>query len=440
MSEWRRLQGDFVGTIVVGDLNLHHVHWLRHSTHISVEGTTLFRFCSDNGFRQCVTEPTRGENILDLVLTDLDELRDATVGAQISDHRVVRGVADLSVQRVESQPRIVYDYSGAPWSRIRAEFSNTDWSFIDVFDVDAATTEVTRIIIGILDRLVQKRIISNDLSKHPWLNDRCLEFIRRKRAVEGTSEFADAAAACSAGILAEYHKYIDRTRAKFQRLRRGSKAWWRLANEIMNRKSGFSGVPALKRDDGNWERSTVGKAALLADVFDARYVLPEATTNAYSWIAGENTRRGFLPIRLRLALRGLKKLSIDSATGPDGLGARVLKECFTVLAFPLVRLARRIVSTHRWPQLWTTHWVIPLFKKGSVFQPQNYRGIHLIARCQKSWNECYLRFCSAIVACGFRRATVCIQKGARRTRCFSILRHSVDLCFQFATKNCDVLQ
>ena len=65
--EWARLAPDFIGTIVVGDLNVHHTHWLRHSTHVSVEGTRLYRFCIDNGFRQCVSAPTRGDNTLDLV-------------------------------------------------------------------------------------------------------------------------------------------------------------------------------------------------------------------------------------------------------------------------------------------------------------------------------------------------------------------------------------
>ena len=383
ISEWNRLVGDFVGTIVVGDLNVHHLHWLRFSTHTSVEGTMLFRFCGDNGFRQCVTEPTRGDNVLDLVLTDMAEVYGAEVGAQISDHRVVRSSVDLSVPRAETQLRTVYDYSFANWGRIRAELSCMDWSFIGTFDVDTSSVEFTRILLRLLDRFVPKRVVSTESSKHPWLNEQCLELIRKKRAAEGTPDFADAARACSEGILMEYHKYVDRTRAKFRRLRRGSKAWWRLASEIMSRKSGHSGVPALKRDDGTWERTAVGKAQLFVDTFEGRYFLPDAATNAYSWFVGENVRRGFLPIRSRLVLKVLVQLSADSATGPDGLAARVLKECALVLAFPLVRLARRIVATHRWPQIWTTHWVIPLFKRGSVFVPLNYRGIHLTAQVSK---------------------------------------------------------
>ena len=291
--EWARLAGDFVGTIVVGDLNVHHTHWLRHSTHVSVEGTRFFRFCTDNGFRQCVATPTRGDNLLDLVLTDLAEVHNAKVGAQVSDYRVVRGRADLSVPRAQMQRRTVYDYKNAAWARIRTEITHTDWSFINVWGVDEATTEFTRILVSILDRFVPKRVLTNDVSTHPWLNERCLDLIRRKRSAEGTPGFLDVAAACSAGILAEYHRYIDRTRVKLQQMRRGSKGWWRLANEIMHRKSASSGVPALKRDDGTWERTAVGKAELLADVFDARYTLPEASPNMYTWFVRENVRVAF---------------------------------------------------------------------------------------------------------------------------------------------------
>ena len=381
--EWARLAPDFIGTIVVGDLNVHHTHWLRHSTHVSVEGTRLYRFCIDNGFRQCVSAPTRGDNTLDLVLTDLEELRGTVVGAQISDHRIVRAEVNLSVPRAELQRRVVYDYKNAAWTRVRMEVFHTDWSFLDAWDVDRATAEITRILLCILDWFVPKRVFTNEVTTHPWLNDRCLELIRRKRLAEGTADFPDAAAACSAGILFEYHLYIERTRMKLRNIRRGSKAWWRLANDIMHRNNGIFGIPALKRDDGSWERTASGKAELLADVLGSRYVLPEATTNAYTWTAAEHIRTGFLPIRVRMAIRVLRDLSIESATGPDNLGARFLKECFAAVAHPLVKLARRILSTQRWPQIWTIHWITALFKRGAAFLQKNYRGIHLTAQMSK---------------------------------------------------------
>jgi hypothetical protein len=55
-----------------------------------------------------------------------------------------------------------------------------------------------------------------------------------------------------------------------------------------------------------------------------------------------------------------------------------------VLAKPLVALARVILSTRRWPTLWLVHWIVPLYKKKTVFNAANYRGIHLTAQLSKA--------------------------------------------------------
>ena len=42
-----------------------------------------------------------------------------------------------------------------------------------------------------------------------------------------------------------------------------------------------------------------------------------------------------------------------------------------------------ILSTGEWPDDWRTHWIAPIFKKGAVFSPKNYRGVHLTAQLAK---------------------------------------------------------
>ena len=42
-NEWARLSTGFIGTLVVGDLNVHHTHWLKFSASVSVEGTATIR-------------------------------------------------------------------------------------------------------------------------------------------------------------------------------------------------------------------------------------------------------------------------------------------------------------------------------------------------------------------------------------------------------------
>ena len=85
-EEWQRLSTDALGTIVVGDLNVHHIRWLRFSSRNSAEGELLRDICDSVGLRQLVREPTRGDNLLDLALTDVDEVR-CKVVSKIADHK-----------------------------------------------------------------------------------------------------------------------------------------------------------------------------------------------------------------------------------------------------------------------------------------------------------------------------------------------------------------
>ena len=41
-AEWERLSDGFLGTLIVGDVNVHHTHWLKFSHSVSVEGSCLF--------------------------------------------------------------------------------------------------------------------------------------------------------------------------------------------------------------------------------------------------------------------------------------------------------------------------------------------------------------------------------------------------------------
>ena len=73
-----------------------------------------------------------------------------------------------------------------------------------------------------------------------------------------------------------------------------------------------------------------------------------------------------------------------SATGPDGVPARVLKACANVLAKPLCELARRVLETGRWPEGWLQHWIVPLHKRGATHAAGNYRGAHLTSQLSKA--------------------------------------------------------
>ena len=84
--------------VVMGDFNS-NVDW---ETRNSCENSPLLEFVNDGFLTQWVKEPTRGDNILDLVLTTEDDIvKHLSVGEELggSDHRSIR--FDVQVPEAE---------------------------------------------------------------------------------------------------------------------------------------------------------------------------------------------------------------------------------------------------------------------------------------------------------------------------------------------------
>ena len=82
-------------------------------------------------------------------------------------------------------------------------------------------------------------------------------------------------------------------------------------------------------------------------------------------------------------LRGLKE---DSATGPDLLPTKMLRECADVLAKPFRMLALLILQQGAWPEAWMMHWIVPLFKKVQFSNREIIEGYISQRRFRKPWS------------------------------------------------------
>lgn len=78
-----------IGTILCGDMSIHHKGWLVHSNNITQEGKCLFDICCTHHFRECIKLPTRGKHLLDLTLTSIQECFTCKVVPRVSDHQMV---------------------------------------------------------------------------------------------------------------------------------------------------------------------------------------------------------------------------------------------------------------------------------------------------------------------------------------------------------------
>ena len=125
-----RLSVGFLCTLVVGDINVHHTHWLTFSHTVSVEGSR---------FRQMIKQPTHIEgHLLDLGVVDMIEVESATVLPRVANHNVIRFVMNFEMPHQHPRGRRVYEYNQAPWHVTRADLAAQDWFRIRTSSVDDA--------------------------------------------------------------------------------------------------------------------------------------------------------------------------------------------------------------------------------------------------------------------------------------------------------------
>ena len=83
------------------------------------------------------------------------------------------------------------------------------------------------------------------------------------------------------------------------------------------------------------------------------------------------------PISCTEILKAIQKLKLNKASGPDGMIGEFFKFSSVVIIDYLVALFNHLFDIGYYPEDWSESIILPLFKKGNVNDPNNYRGISL---------------------------------------------------------------
>ena len=129
--------------MIVGDFNYRDVDWETMQAASSKSGAFL-EVIQDNLWCQHVTQHTRLDSILDLVITsNPDTIDEVEVLANLgtSDHNMLRWETNYFVQPCVPQPK--RDYKNAVFDQIRTELKEIDW----IKELENQTNEQTGITI-----------------------------------------------------------------------------------------------------------------------------------------------------------------------------------------------------------------------------------------------------------------------------------------------------
>ena len=128
---------------------------------------------------------------------------------------------------------------------------------------------------------------------------------------------------------------------------------------LLNREK-TSTIPPLKTEEGIWALHPRDKTELFAKVFPSKWEVPLLGDNRFTHSLvslPHPSPDSFMLVRRHKVKYFLVQFSESSATGPDGIGATVLRVLAEQLSYPIVKLIRRILCCGQWPEIWMHHWI-----------------------------------------------------------------------------------
>jgi len=384
---------------IVGDFNMPDVCWSDFSftgSHANFSNIMLDFVC-DHGLSQCVVEPTRGNNLLDLVFTNDPLLvNDCNVDAAFigCDHMSVHFNIVLPVELSpniclplcddpESEVLCFYNFNAGDYDGLNMYLSSVNWQevFGDISDINECWNSFTDILNKGIELFVPVKVFDPTVPR----NERKLlplfirQLYRKKNAAWRLYKrfktdvlLAKYKTACVKCKNAYEQFVLSKENALIENGNLGS--FYRYVNSKLVFKSG---IGVLKDDDGAFIYDDQAKAKLLNDFYSSVFVSDNNILPVFAPRVPNDCELSSVTFTPDVVYKHLSKLNPKSGGGPDGLSAVLLKNVAGSLAQPLSLLYSASFELSAIPDMWKAAIVTPVFKKGSPTAASNYRPISL---------------------------------------------------------------
>ncbi|MCG8035186.1 MAG: hypothetical protein JAZ03_23820, partial [Candidatus Thiodiazotropha taylori] len=188
-SSLDKLLGKKGNILVLGDFNLPKFSWVECEPSIKPDCTcravydSFLDILDDFNLVQMVTEPTRQDNILDLVLVSNPTLVPmVTCTPGLSDHDIVCVEAAVRPTQTKQKRRKIYLYNKADWTTFRSEINQFQEEFLTGHQgksVEQLWSELTEKIDQLTDKCIPSKVIKGKPSL-PWISREIKTLIHRR--------------------------------------------------------------------------------------------------------------------------------------------------------------------------------------------------------------------------------------------------------------------
>jgi hypothetical protein len=371
--------------IIMGDFNFPELDW---GTPEVIDPGHPFIECINNNFlTQVVTEPTRGRNYLDLVLSSEEGfIENITVreSLEASDHQMI-SFELICTTPVQKRKTKNYCYFKANYDNIREYATSLNWNkrMLEQTDVDIIWTQLKSDILDIRNKFIPLK--KKMKSKCKWATRKVVRLREKKKNAWNVY--------VSSGRNKQlYKKYMNILTESVKENKKAKRDFEeKLANNIKNDSKSFyayvrskqrnkSRAGPFKDHTGSVVTCNTTAANLLNDYFSSVF-----TTEDLSFIPTpvnifQNSITDALSdieIDEKIVREKLCNINTNKSLGADEIHPKLLYELREALLKPLTRLFQLSVESGIVPQDWRDASVTPLHKKGSKEKVENYRPISL---------------------------------------------------------------
>ena len=376
--------------IVIGDFNYRDIHWPTLQT--KGEGQELLDLLDESFLFQHVDKPTRGRNILDLIISTEEDMIDNFYTSNPianSDHNVLNWTIIHDMKKVLSEPR--RNYNKGDYKGLNQCLNKEKW---DIIFKDIQVEQMWQYLIQKINECQEEFIpYFKDYGKAspPWLNKKITKIIKTRNK--------------QWKIFQKYPSYLNES--KYKRIRnkvtteiRRSKCRFesKIADKIkVNPKIFFSYVRSKNRskttvgpinNENNILISDSGTVASMLNTFFASTFTHENISNIpdiiyHPIVLEQNLKCNSIEFNESNVSKALSLLKDNKTGGVDKLNSTFLKNSSMSLTYPILLIFKASLITSKIPNDWKKANISPIFKKGSKKDVSNYRPISLTSHISK---------------------------------------------------------
>jgi hypothetical protein len=363
-------------TLILGDLNIPNFNFINCSNGMQKIFTDFFQTFN---VKQIITENTRGKNVLDVCITNVENNYKTNLLPGISDHDLIEIILDIPIH-IKSE--ITFrNYREANYLCIENDLYNIFWNFNQFLTLNEKVNYFTNTFNISINANIPMKKKSEKRLYDKRINAAIKQKLYLYRAYKKSTNIKDKISYLNQCKLVKMLT-INWNNSRILKLIKKPKAFH---SHIQSKFKKSLYIPDLLYKEKSINDDSE-KANCFGKIFEAYFTNKDSEIDLSSF--SDNIKIpvpciDYVHFDIGIIQTMLKNLPDKNNTTPDFIPQKVLKNCSTVLAPILSDLFKTALDIGNHPTIWKQNIIIPIPKSNNHTDPTEYRPITLSSSCSR---------------------------------------------------------